>query len=141
MTECDLSLSLFRRHPAPRSGVYTTMKSIPAAVGVIVTVLLCFCSAAASSSAAQGTTAKPDPKQGGAQERTATTRKSSDDIARGCEINKKQSESQERQIFEWDPINCLHCPKPGEPAIFFLFGLLLAAPIFLWVIRTRTRKR
>jgi hypothetical protein len=117
------------------------MKSIPAAVGVVVTILACVCSVAASSCAAQGTPAKPDAKRPNAQERTETARKPSGDTSKPCDETNKQTESQAAQTVEWDPVRCWDCPRPGEPAVFFLVGLLLAAPIFLWAMRARTRKR
>ncbi len=128
-----------KKNTATNYGVYIPMKSILAAIGVAVTVLASVCSVAASSCGVQGTTPKPDARHRNAQEQTATARRPSGETPKPCdETNNKQTES---QTVGWDPIICLHCPRPAEPAVFFLVGLLLATPIFLWAMRARTRKR
>ena len=126
---------------ATTSGVYISMKSIPVAVGVLVTVLACVCSLAASPCATQGATSKPDAKHRSEQVRTESARKPPADTSKPCdETNNQLTESREAQTGEWDPVSCWDCTRPGEPVGFFLVGLLLAAPIFLWVIRARARR-
>jgi hypothetical protein len=44
------------------------------------------------------------------------------------------------QTVEWQPIECWDCNN-DDPASVFLVGLFVAAPIFVWRVRARTRKR
>jgi biopolymer transport protein ExbD len=54
--------------------------------------------------------------------------------------NSKGTESQ-TEGGSWDPVVCWDCPTPGEDAAFFVVGLVLCAPVFLLILRVRTRKR
>jgi hypothetical protein len=121
-------------------GVYVSMKRIPTTVATVITfVLACVFSAVASPCAVQGTaTTKPNARRPSAKEGTRTGKKTSESCD---ETNSNQGESQAGETVVWDPISCWDCSTPGEPATFFLVGLVFAAPTFLLVMRLRTRKR
>jgi hypothetical protein len=57
------------------------------------------------------------------------------------ETNHKQVDSQIGQEGSWDPFVCWDCPLRRETTAFFFVGLVLSAPVFLWISRVRTRKR
>lgn len=55
--------------------------------------------------------------------------------------NPKHVESPTEGDVSWDPIVCWGCPTSGDVVAFFIFGLVLCAPIFVLIRRVRTRKR
>jgi len=82
--------------------------------------------------------AKHHPKFNGLKRVEQQHRAKKDDVQ--CDQNENAPGAQTGQTVAWDLVSCLHCPTTGEPIVLFLVGLVIVLPVFLLLMRARTRK-
>lgn len=82
--------------------------------------------------------AKRHPKFDGLKKVEQQHQTKKDDAPR--DQNENAPGVQAGQTVGWDLVSCLDCPTTGEPIALFLVGLLVVLPVFLLLMRVRTRK-
>jgi hypothetical protein len=119
--------------PPSWCSVSNTIMERVRSVAIVTTALLALVLSAA---------AEPCPSQGVSKSHHAQQGGTGKGGSQPCdETSAKQVESEPVQEVSWDPVVCWGCPMPEEDVAFFFVGLILCAPISLWILRARTRKR